>query len=240
MNRPSAARSPASGASSSSRRLSLPRAVAGLFTGLAVASLIGTLEPWLGWPVRWAGVSGGLTLSPLASGEAAVEMLAPPARDSVIGSFTVGGKTTRLQQITGTLATDPDDSRRRFVVLLISDTPIVAEDRRPDRLLALARQRHTRALRIAWLVGSDRLVVTPYHADVAQSGAPTAGVHVLDLAAFDDRLVKGSVRSRLIGQDWHYDARFEAALSPGEATALDRAEPEAVSRSRMPSSTMSR
>jgi hypothetical protein len=228
MIRPSMGPQPTSGASNTSPRLSFPGAAAGLVTGLTVAGLIVVLEPWLGWPVRWTTASGALTPSPLVSSEAAVGMPAAPARDTVIGTFTVGGRTTRLQHIVGTLATDPGDEGRRFVLLLISDVPIADEDRHPDRLVALAREGRARSLRVAWLVGGDRLVVTPYHPDVARSGAPTSGGHVLDLAAFDDRSIEGSVRSRMIGQDWHYSARFEAALSPGEATSLETAEPEPV------------
>jgi hypothetical protein len=44
---------------------------------------------------------------------------------------------------------------------------------------------------------------------------------ILDLRALDDRDVKAHVRSKMLGQEWQFQARLEATIRPGQVVELE-------------------
>jgi hypothetical protein len=51
------------------------------------------------------------------------------AQDSVLGTFTVEGKTTRFNHVYATTEASPTNSSERYLILLVSDVPIAPADR---------------------------------------------------------------------------------------------------------------
>jgi hypothetical protein len=143
------------------------------------------------------------------------------AADKVLGTFTVKGKTTRFDQVYATRQADPANPSQYYVIVLLSDAPIAAMDRVPDRLLALGREGKVRALRVVWAEGLDRIQVTPYHPDVEEIGQPMRGAAVFDIKEFDEREFVGGVKSKMLGQEWHFNATIEAALVAGGPAVLE-------------------
>jgi hypothetical protein len=141
--------------------------------------------------------------------------------DEALGTFTVKGHTTRLVHAYLSMDTDPEDPGRKYLVAILSDLPVPPADRRADRLLALARAKQVRALKVRWGYGLDDVACVPYHADVAESGRTHRGYMILDLTALDEKKVRAHVRSKMLGQDWHFDARVEGALRPGGVAELE-------------------
>ena len=143
------------------------------------------------------------------------------AADTALGTFTVKGKTTKLAHVSAVRAPDPQNPDRHFVIVLVSDVPVVPEDRAPDRLALLSRSGRLRAIRVAFGEEFDRVVATPYHPDVEESGQPTSGGAEIDVTAQDEQHIEVTIRSRMVGQYWHYSAHVKAALVPGTATELE-------------------
>lgn len=143
------------------------------------------------------------------------------AADTALGTFTVRGKTTRLAHVSAVRAADPDNPDRHFVIVLVSDVPLAPEDRAPDRLALLSRAGRVRAVRVAFGEEFDRVVATPYHPDIEESGQPTSGGAEIDVTAMDEQHIEATLRSRMVGQYWHYNVRLKAALGPGAATELE-------------------
>src|SRR5687768_2440162 len=77
------------------------------------------------------------------------------AQDSAIGTFTVGGKTTKLSHIYATMEASPEDTTERYLILLVSDVPVAPADRVPARLTALAKSGALHAVRLRWKYGVD-------------------------------------------------------------------------------------
>lgn len=147
------------------------------------------------------------------------------ARDKVTGTFTVHGKTVTFHEVYASLDKDPEDPSEQVLVLLLSDVQLEPADRGRERLAELARSGKVHALALRWSYGSDYVTSTPYHKDLAASGMPTHGNNVLDLEAFDDKNVTAMVRSKMLGQEWFYSARVQAAVAQG---GVAEAEPQAV------------
>jgi hypothetical protein len=149
--------------------------------------------------------------------------------DEALGTFTVKGHTTRLVHAYISMDTDPEDTGRKYLVAILSDLPVAPSDRRADRLLALARAKQVRALKVRWGYGLDDVSCVPYHADVAESGRTHRGYMILDLTALDEKNVRAHVRSKMLGQDWHFDARVEGKLRPGGVVEIEPPADEAAS-----------
>lgn len=148
-------------------------------------------------------------------------LIGTASADDALGTFTVKGRTTRLLEAYVSMDSDPEDPGRKYLVALLSDVPVAPADRRADRLLTLARAGQVRALKVRWGYGLDDIACVPYHADVAESGKTHRGYMILDLTALDEKKVRAHVRSKMLGQDWHFDARVEGNLRPGGVVELE-------------------
>lgn len=155
-------------------------------------------------------------------------LISTASADDALGTFTVKGRTTRLLEAHVSMDTDPEDPGRKYLVALLSDVPVPAEDRRAERLLALARANRIRALKVRWGYGLDEVSCVPYHPDVAESGKTHRGYMILDLTALDEKRVRAHVRSKMLGQDWHFDARVEGTLRPGGVVEIEPAVDDAA------------
>jgi hypothetical protein len=141
--------------------------------------------------------------------------------DDALGTFTVKGRTTRLLEAHISMDADPEDPSGKYLVALLSDVPVAPADRTAERLLALARASKVRALKVRWGYGLDDVSCVPYHPDVAESGKTHRGLMVLDLTTLDEKRVRAHVRSKMLGQDWHFDARVEGTLRPGGVAEIE-------------------
>ena len=155
-------------------------------------------------------------------------LIGTASADDALGTFTVKGRTARLLEAYVSMDTDPEDPGRKYLVALLSDVPVAPADRRGDRLLALAREKRVRALKVRWGYGLDDIACVPYHADIAESGKTHRGYMILDLGALDEKKVRAHVRSKMLGQDWHFDARVEGNLRPGGVVELEPPADEAA------------
>src|SRR4029453_10484654 len=86
------------------------------------------------------------------------------AQDSVLGTFTVAGKTTRFNHVYASFETSPVNDSGKYLVLLVSDVPVGAADRSTDRLKGLANTGALHAVKLRWKYGYDSIAVVPYHA----------------------------------------------------------------------------
>jgi Ankyrin repeats (3 copies) len=154
--------------------------------------------------------------------------VAAAATDTVTGTFTVQGKTHIFKQVSVTKASDPAKPSVSYLVILVSDVPVAAEDRKPSRLMELAKAGKVRAVRIVWKEGFDSVTATPFHAAVADNGQPTTGAAVIDLQAYDDKRLNAHIKSKALGQDWHFNATLKADVVPVTFAADDFADPVPV------------
>ncbi len=143
------------------------------------------------------------------------------AQDSVLGTFTVDGKTTRFNHVYATTETAPGDASQSFLMLLVSDTPIAPADRSPDRLAALAKAGTLKAIRMRWRFGFDDITVVPYHSAIAESGRAFASLSTVNLSALDEDRVHAEFKSKMLGQTWFFNALVKAAIVKGGVAALE-------------------
>jgi len=143
------------------------------------------------------------------------------AADKATGTFTVEGKTTRFTEVYASLERDPAVADRKYLMLLVTDVPIVAADRVPDRLLALAKAGTIHAVRIRWTYGADNVTVTPYHRGIGESGYAFQHFATLNLNAFDDKNVDAEFKAKMLGQTWFFNAIVKAAVAQGGVAALE-------------------
>ena len=143
------------------------------------------------------------------------------AADKALGTFTVSGKTVRFTEVYATLERETPESSRQYLMLIVADRKVAAPDRTPARLQALAQAGNLHALRIRWTYGTDELMVVPYHRGVVQSGRAFADLATLNLARLDDRNVGAEFKSKMLGQDWHFNAIVEAAIAKGRLAVLE-------------------
>jgi hypothetical protein len=144
-----------------------------------------------------------------------------PAADKVVGTFTVKGKTSKFTNVYAARQPDAANPSQSYVIVLLSDVPIAETDRVPERLLALAKDGKIKALRVVWFEGLDRVQATPYHRDVDEIGQPIRGAAIFDLKKFDERDLVGGVKSKMLGQEWFFNATLEAALSAGGTAMVE-------------------
>jgi uncharacterized protein len=143
------------------------------------------------------------------------------AGDSVVGTLTVKGKPIQLKAVTASLQTDPDDSSRTWLVILASDVPVAPGDQQPARLAELARAGKLQAVRVLWLKGFDTVFAVPYHQALATSGRRAPEHPIIDLERFDDARFEGKIQSRMVGQEWFFQAQVKAALATGGVAELE-------------------
>ena len=148
------------------------------------------------------------------------------AQDSVLGTFTVNGKTTRFSQVYATMEVAPGDASEKYLLLLVADVPVAAADRTPDRLTALARAGALHAVKLRWKYGFDSIAVIPYHAGIADTGRAFASMSTVNLSALDDKRVHAEFKSKMLGQTWFFNAIVKAAIIAGGVATL---EPDAPS-----------
>lgn len=150
------------------------------------------------------------------------------AADSVVGTMTVKGRAVPLSRVSASIQKEPE-SGQKWLVVLVSDAPVAAADRTPERLAALAAAGKVRAVRVVWKEGFDAVMASPYHSALAQSGRLGAEHPTINLDRYDDKRFEGYVKSKMLGQDWFFEAHIKADLGQGGAFALEEeAEPEPV------------
>jgi len=153
------------------------------------------------------------------------------AADSVVGTMIVKGRPFPLTQVSASIQKEPDGGQK-WLVVLVSDAPVAAADRTPERLAALAAAGKVRAVRVVWKEGFDAVMASPYHSGLAQSGKLGAEHPTINLDRYDDKRFEGYVKSKMLGQDWFFEAHIKADLLQGGAFALEEEadEPEPVAR----------
>ncbi len=153
------------------------------------------------------------------------------AQESVLGTFTVNGKTTRFNQIYATFEAAPGVRDQKYLILLVSDVPVAPADRTPDRLLTLARSGKVKAIKLRWKYGFDSIAVIPYHADIAESGRAFASMSTMNLSALDDKRVHAEFKSKMLGQTWFFNAIVQTPIATGGVAVL---EPDVTATSMSP------
>ena len=143
------------------------------------------------------------------------------AADQATGTFTFAGKVVPLRQVYATL--QPDAKGDEYLVLLVTDRKLAPADRVPPRLAALAKAGKLTAVRMFARTNADDIRWVPYVAALHDSGfaCETCGSVLLD--EFNDREVLGQMRSRQMGQSWHFEAKFDAQIVAGGVVELERA-----------------
>jgi hypothetical protein len=147
--------------------------------------------------------------------------LSAAAQDSVLGTFTVNGKTTRFNHIYATMEATAPGSSDKYLMLLVSDVPLAATDRTPDRLLALAKSGKINALRLRWHYGYDGIAVVPYHPAIAESGQAFESLSTMNLSELDDKHVHAEFKAKMLGQTWFFNALIKAAIVNAGVAVLE-------------------
>lgn len=143
------------------------------------------------------------------------------AQDSVLGTFTVNGKTTKFNQVYATFEAAPENESEKYLILLVSDVPIAPADRSPARLSALSQSGTIRALKLRWKYGFDSIAVIPYHTGIAESGRAFASMSTVNLSALNDDRVHAEFKSKMLGQTWFFNALIKAAIAKGGVATLE-------------------
>ena len=138
----------------------------------------------------------------------------------VTGTFTVDGKTTTWKHayVSKHAATEGGGT---LLVVLLATHPVAEGDRSRDRLLELASAGPLRALRVVWREGYDGISTTPFHPDASDSGTATRFGASIDLQAYDERRFEATIKSRMVGQDWHFNALVAGPIAQGPPLAPD-------------------
>lgn len=155
------------------------------------------------------------------------------AADTVLGVFVADGRTTQLKNVYVTLDHDPDGGDL-YQTILVANMPIAPGDRSPARLKALADQGKLKAVRIIWRSGTDGVLAVPYDNTIAESGFAVRENPTLDFSRLDERRIEVRIRSKMIGQAWHYDATIKADIKEGGALETEPMAPEASRRMAAP------
>jgi hypothetical protein len=148
-------------------------------------------------------------------------LLMAPSGDHVQGTFTVNGKTRLFRFVYVSRAARPEQPSVKYLIVLASDAEIPEAARTPGPLADLAKQGRIHAVRVVWKEGTDSLTATPFHNEVAESGQPTVGGAIIDLRKYDERTLGVQIKSRPVGQEWHFNATLEATVVPVALTADD-------------------
>jgi hypothetical protein len=142
-------------------------------------------------------------------------------QDSVLGTFTVGGKTIRFNHVYATFETSPVDDSQKYLVLLVSDVPVTVSDRSSERLTALAKSGALHAVKLRWKYGFDSIAVVPYHSAISETGRAFAAMSTINLSALDDVRINAEFKSKMLGQTWFFNAIVKAAIARGGVAVLE-------------------
>lgn len=164
-----------------------------------------------------------LSWFPVATLAAAVAAGALPAEAQkaakdpvkVIGTFTVNGKTTTWKHIYVSRHEDEARPSQHFLIVLAADRPVAEADRAPQRLQELAVAGQVRAVRMVWHEGFDGIATTPFHKDASDSGQVTRGGAIIDLTRYDEQQLEAQFKSKMLGQNWHFNAFFKGTITQG-------------------------
>jgi len=151
----------------------------------------------------------------------AAAALPAAAQDSVIGTFTVNGKTTKFTNVYATMEASPTDDSEKYLMLLVSDVAIAPADRIPARLTSLAATGKIHALKLRWKYGFDSIAVVPYHSGVQETGFAVASMSTVNLSALSDDRVHAEFKSKMLGQSWFFNALIKAAIVKGGTAMLE-------------------
>jgi hypothetical protein len=143
------------------------------------------------------------------------------AGDEVTGTLTVKGKPTPFKFVAAAVQTDPEDAKGSWLVVLVSDVRVDEADRTPARLAALAAEGKLKAVRVLWRDGTDSVFATPYHQALPQSGRRGSEHPSIDLERYDQTRFEGGVKSKMVGQDWFFQAKVKATLSRGGVVEVE-------------------
>jgi hypothetical protein len=154
------------------------------------------------------------------------------AADTVLGVFVAEGRTTALKNVYVTLDRDPDGEQ--YQTILVSNMPIASADRTPARLKALADEGKLKAVRIIWRFGTDSVLAVPYDKTLAESGFAVRESPSINFMALNDRRLEVRIRSKMIGQTWHYDATIKADIKEGGMLETEPMAEAASSRATLP------
>ncbi len=143
------------------------------------------------------------------------------AQDSVLGTFTVAGKTTRFNNIYATLETSPVDDSEKYIILLVSDVAVAPADRSPANLTRLAGTGAIHAVKLRWKYGFDSIAVVPYHSAIAETGRAFASLSTINLSALNDDRINAEFKSKMLGQTWFFNAIVKAAIVKGGTAVLE-------------------
>jgi hypothetical protein len=157
----------------------------------------------------------------LCAGFLAAAALPADAQDSVIGTFTVAGKTTKFNNVYATLEASPANSSEKYLILLVSDVPIAPADRSPAKLTSLASTGAIHALKLRWKYGVDSIAVIPYHSGVQETGYAMASMSTINLSALSDDRVNAEFKAKMLGQTWFFNALIKAAIVKGGTATLE-------------------
>ena len=150
------------------------------------------------------------------------------AADKVVGTLTVNGKPTPLTSVAVSAQTDPADPSSSWLVVLASDVPVAPDDRTPARLAALAAAGKLKAVRVLWHEGFDTVVAVPYYPAYALSGKRGSEQPSIDLERYDKERFEGSIQSKMLGQEWFFQAKIKAAVEHGGVVELEPMAAEAA------------
>lgn len=144
------------------------------------------------------------------------------AADSVVGTLTVKGKPIPLKHVAVAVQADPETADRSWLVILVSNMPVAEADRTPARLLELSKAGKVAAVRVCWLEGYDTVFSAPYHQALPQSGQRSLEHPTINLDRYDEERYEGWVKSKMLGQDWFFEAHVKADLHRGGVADLEQ------------------
>jgi uncharacterized protein len=148
------------------------------------------------------------------------------AADSVVGTLTVKGKPIQLKHVAVSVQKDPVDPEKAWLVILASDVAVAEEDRSPARLADLAASGKLKAVRVLMLEGADTVFAVPYHQALEMSGKRGLEHPSIDLSRYDEGRFEGTIKSKMLGQEWFFEAHVKADLTRGAVVELEGAAPE--------------
>jgi len=145
------------------------------------------------------------------------------AGDEVVGTLTVKGKPTPLKHVAVAVQADPEVSGRSWLVILVSDVPVAEADRTLARLGELVAAGKLKAVRVLWLEGYDTVFAVPYHQALPASGRRGSERPTINLDRYDEQRYEGTVKSKMLGQDWFFDVHVKTGITRGGVAQLEPA-----------------
>jgi hypothetical protein len=133
--------------------------------------------------------------------------------------------TATLNHAYAAVRRDAASPAREYIIVLLTDRPVPAEDRLPAALTALAQNNRVRAVRLVWRADSDDVLVALYHRDLVQSGLAFRGQSNLSLNALSATRIDAEIASKKLGQPWAFQAAFAADMARGGVATIEPVAP---------------